>query len=251
MVGLKNIIRSFLPHSIKPYKILAGILQGAYIVTSWHDYPAAILGYTERSLLKWFSKNITPGETWLDVGAHYGYTSVALCKFVGEHGRVIAFEPMLSTAGYLAQTRQINRFSQLIILPFGLAAEYSMNLLNLPVVRGMVDSTMDKDQASWFETIIVIKLDQVWSSICGINPHIDGVKVDVQGMEIEVLKGMKDILKTNRPKLVVEVHRGVDRQELLRVIESFGYSLEAVPIEPLEGEEKAQFIDDRSYSFTT
>jgi len=50
-------------------------------------------------LLEWFSKNVAPVETWLDVGAHYGYTAIALRRLVGENGRVIAFEPMLSATG--------------------------------------------------------------------------------------------------------------------------------------------------------
>jgi hypothetical protein len=34
-----------------------------------------------------------------DIGAHYGYTAIALCKLVGPSRRVFAFEPMLKTAG--------------------------------------------------------------------------------------------------------------------------------------------------------
>jgi len=49
---------------------LGGLLKGYVIVTSWHDYPAAILGRTERALLDWFAHNVGSGETWLDVGAH-------------------------------------------------------------------------------------------------------------------------------------------------------------------------------------
>ena len=68
-------------------------------MTSWHDYPAAILGRTEGALLAYFAKHASSGETWLDVGAHYGYTAIALSKLVGGNGRVFAFEPMLNTAG--------------------------------------------------------------------------------------------------------------------------------------------------------
>lgn len=249
MNNLKNLIRSTLPRSIKPHRILSGYLQGEWIVTSWHDYPAAILGYTERPLIKWFSENVAFGETWLDVGAHYGYTAIALSRLVGERGRVFAFEPMPITAGYLAQTRQKNKYSQLVVLPFGLTDEIKLKLLHLPVVRGMVDSTVNNDQVNWFETIIAIGLNQVWSSICEENPCVDGIKIDVQGMEIEVLKGMKSILMTYKPKLVIEVHQGVDRQRLLGVLGSVGYSLEGVPVEPLVGEEKAQYFDNHSYVF--
>src|SRR5437867_5167488 len=97
--SLTRRIRRFLPRFISPHSILAGPLRGARIYTSWHDYPGAILGTTERPLLEWFWRNVSPGETWIDAGAHYGYTAIALCRLVGSAGRVFAFEPVLSTAG--------------------------------------------------------------------------------------------------------------------------------------------------------
>src|SRR2546421_9928625 len=100
-------IRRLLPRAVRPRRILAGPLRGASIYTSWHDYPGAILGTTERPLLEWFGRNILPGETWIDIGAHYGYTAIALCRLVGPAGRVVAFEPVLSTAGRVARTREL------------------------------------------------------------------------------------------------------------------------------------------------
>jgi len=249
----KTVLRKFLPRSIRAHCILSGPIKGECIVTSWHDYPSAILGRTERPLLDWFSANVHPGETWLDVGAQYGYTAIALSRWVSERGRVFAFEPMISTAGYMTQTRQLNNFPQLIILPFGLAAPETLEMKQLSVTRGMADSTVGQDEgaAAWQETIMVARLDWLWQRICEKNERIDGVKIDVQGMEIEVLQGMIETLQQQKPKLVIEVHRGVDRKELLGLIEAAGYSRQATPIEPIEGEVEPRYMDDRSYAFHT
>src|SRR6267378_2914827 len=110
--SLKEHVRRLLPKSVRPHRILAGRLRGFRIVTSWYDYPAAILGKTERALLDWFEENVHIGETWLDVGAHYGYTALALSRLVGPAGRVFAFEPMITTAGCVARTRELNRLRQ-------------------------------------------------------------------------------------------------------------------------------------------
>ena len=236
-----------MPRAVRNHRIWAGPLRGQRIVTSWHDYPAAITGRTERPLLDWFAKNVEPGETWLDVGAHYGYTAIALSLLVGPCGRVFAFEPMMSTAGYLAQTRLLNRFPQLIVLPLALAAPENLEPVQLPTVRGMVDST--KQDREWMETILVLRLDWLWPQICGLQQRIDGIKIDVQGMEIEVLRGTSDLLKAFKPKLVVEIHHGVDRSELLDLVEAAGYSRQGMPIEPGEGEIEPQYLDDRSYAF--
>lgn len=246
--SFKTAVRRFLPRQVAPQRIWKGPLKGSTIVTSWHDYPAAILGYTERPLLDWFAVNVKPGETWFDIGAHYGYTAIALARLVGSAGRVFAFEPMLSTAGYLAQTRALNRFSQLTVVPFALAAPDTLTTARLPVVRGMVDSTIAQD-AAWYETILVARLDWLWAKINDGDTRLHGVKIDVQGMELEVLRGMWETLQVYRPKLVVEVHSGVNRLELLEVIEAAGYQKRAVPVEPIDGEVEAQFIDDHSYAF--
>jgi FkbM family methyltransferase len=259
----KPLLRRLLPKAIRAQHILEGPLCGYRIVTSWHDYPAAILGRTERPLLDWFAENVKVGETWLDIGAHYGYTAIALCRLVGPSGRVFAFEPMISTAGYVTQTRQLNNLPQLTILPLGLAAPETLEMKQLPVTRGMVDSTLERERESgrpgggktegqgWRETILVARFDWLWPRICGGNTQIDGVKIDVQGMELEVLRGMVETLRQQRPRLVLEVHTGVSRAELLDLVESVGYARQATPIEPAEGEVEARFVDDRSYAFQT
>jgi hypothetical protein len=72
---IKRFLRRFLPRNIRSQRIFWGPLRGHKIVTSWYDYPSAILGRTERALIEWFSRNVKVNETWLDVGAHYGYTA--------------------------------------------------------------------------------------------------------------------------------------------------------------------------------
>ena len=84
--GVKELIRSLMPRTIRPRRIMAGPLLGAWLVTSWHDYPAGLSGRTERPLLDWFATHVRPGDTWLDVGAHYGYTTFALGRLVGAGG---------------------------------------------------------------------------------------------------------------------------------------------------------------------
>lgn len=256
---LKNRVRQFLPRALKPHTIRAGPLKNWRIVTSWHDYPAAILGTTERELLEWFAQNVGAGETWLDIGAHYGYTALALARLVGTEGRVFAFEPMLTSAGCLAQTRRINQLPQVTILPLALGDSDGLALEHLPVVRGMVDNTLKQSkrpadatasEPDWQETLLVANLDNLWQSLGGGNLRVHGVKIDVQGMELHVLRGMMQLLRTRQPKLVVEVHHGVSRAELLDLAAQGNYSRTAIPLEPIPGETTAQFVDDKSYVFT-
>jgi FkbM family methyltransferase len=246
--ALKTHFRRLLPRGIRPHRILWGPLRGCWIVTSWHDYPGAIIGRTERPLLNWFEHNARVGETWLDIGAHYGYTALALSRLVGRGGRVFAFEPDLATAGFLAQMRILNRLDQLTVIPCGLGGRESLSLASLPAVRGMVDSTVASD-GRWAESFLVAPLEWLWPRICGERARFDGVKIDVQGMEVDTLTGMTSLLRKFAPKLVIEVHRGVSRRRLLDLLVSFGYSRASAPVAPAPGETEPQYFDDHSYSF--
>jgi FkbM family methyltransferase len=244
----KQQIRRLLPRAVRPHRILAGPLRGFRIVTSWHDYPAAILGRTERKLLAWFESNVRAGETWLDVGAHYGYTAIALSRLVGVRGRVFAFEPISATAGHLARTRELNDLAQLAVIPCGLGSRGSKEVKRLPVRRGMADSTIPANDTS-SATVVMATLDEVWGGISGSVRQIDGIKIDVQGMEAEAVAGMSTLLREFAPKLVIEFHSGVDRRKLLERLSNLGYSHVGVPIEPVPDETVPQYVDDRSYFF--
>jgi FkbM family methyltransferase len=244
--SIKELIRRFLPRSIRPYRIQAGFLRGRVIFTSLHDYPAAIEGRTEAELVAWLCANVNPGETWLDIGAHYGYISLALSLLTGPSGRVYAFEPMLATAGFLNQTRAANRLDHLTILPFALGTSPAFNIIKLPVTRGMADSTLR--QPAEFEALLEVGLDRIWSEISDGN-SISGVKIDVQGMELDVLTGMQNLLTSHKPKLLIEFHSGVDRSLIVTFLAACGYlrpGFELSANMPVDG---PSYLDNRTYLF--
>jgi len=246
---LKEGLRQFFPRSLRRHRILGGPLRGSAIVTSWYDYPAAILGRTERALLQWFGDNVGSGETWLDIGAHYGYTAIALCRLVGSSGRVYAFEPMLNTAGCVSRTSFLNNLPQLTVVPMALGNCSDVAMDSLHVVRGMIDSSLEST-AEFKEPFLVARLDWLWPKISGLDSRIHGIKIDVQGMEIKVLEGMAKLAKQYRPKVLVELHKGVSRPRLLEVIASLGYMHQGTSIEPLPGETAPLYADNRTYLFT-
>jgi FkbM family methyltransferase len=245
---MKERVRRLLPRAVRPHRILRGRLRGYRIVTSWHDYPGAILGRTERALLGWFEEHVGRGETWLDVGAHYGYTALAMSRLVGPEGRVFAFEPMMATAGHLAKTRVLNDLPQLVVVPMGLGEPADMEVRQPATVRGMADSMLDA-ATGLTDTIMVARLDWLWSRLTDGGRRIHGVKIDVQGMELGTLRGMQGLLREHRPKLVVELHRGVDRTAVLELLESLGYGKRGTAVEPEIGEVEPRYLDDRSYYF--
>jgi FkbM family methyltransferase len=243
-VSLKSTLRKLAPRTVRAHRILGGQLRGRIIVTSFHDYPAAIFGKTEQPLVSWFRHNVKEGETWLDIGAHYGYTAIALAELVGRGGHVFAFEPSLSVAGHLNRTRGLNRLDQITVLPFGLSEPGDIRVISVPIDRGMANHDFGGESC---ENILVVGFDQLWAAL-GQRP-VHGAKIDVQGMELQVLEGMARTLRDQRPKLIVEFHSRVDRVRIIELLRNVGYRSPAIPLEHRPNDAQATYLDDRSYVF--
>lgn len=228
---VKRLLRPLLPKSFRAHIIKSGLLAGVRIVTSWRDYPASIMGYAEKELTAWLLANVRPGETWLDVGAHYGYTSLAMCRKTGPAGRVFAFEPSLSSAGCIARTRLANQFWWWTVCPLGLDDSTVISVQELPWVRGMIDSQVSLGEADGTERFLSAGLDMIWAGLSGGNDIVHGIKMDVQGMEISALEGMRALLTRHRPVLVLEIHAGVDRNRIIAILTAAGYSGKPLAIE--------------------
>jgi FkbM family methyltransferase len=147
------------------------------------------------------------GMTVLDIGAHHGFYTLLASKCVGTAGRVIAFEPSPRERKRLKEHVRINKCRNVEIEPFALGKESGSeelfivqgqedwcNSLRLPVVQAMT-TTM---------TVQVKSLDQY---LAHRNiAQVDFVKLDVEGAELDVLKGAHGLLRSKgKPVLLVEV----------------------------------------------
>ena len=197
--------------------------------------------------MKWFNDNVEPGETWIDIGGHYGYTALAFSKLVGSTGRVYTFEPMISTAGFLYQTVKINRLKNIVVLPFALSNHKTITLSYLHSVRGMIDSSLREEGLT--DVFLEVGFDYLWPSICGDDSKIDGVKIDVQGMEEYVIKGMKEWLSREKPKIALEFHQGADKAEILDTLRKCGYHSPGKLIGVSKQDSQTQYLNDKSYAF--
>ena len=111
----------------------------------------------------------------------------------------------------------------------------------------MADSTIAR--GVWEERISVASFDNLWTALCERNPAIHGVKIDVQGMELAVIEGMRGALTRERPKLIIEFHTGVDRRAILNLLGACGYGATGEPIDPVESGAAGAYQDDKSYVF--
>lgn len=175
----------------------------------------------------WFClRHVRRGDHAVDVGANIGYYSLLLSRCVGVQGRVYAFEPEPLNLALLRVNLQINGCSNVVVHPLALADTHGQRPLYLcPSNRGdhRLGFTPHRDMI----TVPVTMADRC----LGPRPaRVDFVKIDVQGAEELVLRGMRELIEKNRqcltmlielsPSLLTNV--GSTYGSLLALIEEMG-----------------------------
>ena len=163
---------------------------------------------SELRLSRFLIRQLKTGDTFVDVGAHYGFFSLLGSRLVGTKGRVYAFEP----SGESFRILQQNVRSKINITPINKAVndlhagttkfyEFPPRLSEFSsmFIDQLENSAWSRQaQAKMVETV---SLDGYFPSL---NHQPDFVKIDVEGAEPEVVKGMKDLLETRKPIIIME-----------------------------------------------
>lgn len=153
------------------------------------------------------------GSTIIDVGAHFGRYTIIASKRVGPNGKVIAIEADPGNFEVLNKNISLNRLNNIVSLNFAAYSEETLLKLHLPN-KGLGYTMYNTVMSTRFETgrFIEVKantLDHLLES-GGLHQtdKISWIKIDVEGAELEVLKGANRILSTsNNISLLIEVHR--------------------------------------------
>ena len=141
------------------------------------------------------------GKVVYDVGAFHGLLTI---YFARQAKLVVSWEPNARNRARLTQNVQINSFSNVIVRPYGLSAKSMQAVMTFdPLTPGMASIDSGLASGGNQETIELRALDDEQ----GLDAP-DFVKIDVEGFELEVLKGSVRTLE-RRPDLFLEMH-GVD-----------------------------------------
>ena len=156
----------------------------------------ALRGLPEPGMTRLFASFIQPGMVVVDIGAHIGiYTLFALRQLSG-HGRVYSFEPTPKTFALLRDNVQVNGF-----LESGVARLDQRAISDHAGTANFTAYAANSGHNSLFgdaavgETLSVetVTLDAALAD----EPRIDVIKIDAEGSEPFVLRGMKGILGRN------------------------------------------------------
>jgi len=190
------------------------------------------LGFQDPKLTLFFLKNVNSGNTFIDIGSNIGYYSLLAKNLVGPKGKIYSFEPTPRTFKILKENT--TNFKNIIINQLAvLNKERSVSFTDYGTQYSVFNTLNKRVEKDFFKTkktktikIKTVILDE-YCKKNNIKP--DFVKIDAEGTEYLILRGMFYILKSLRPIISLEVAGGEEWkencQESIRILLNNNYQL--------------------------
>ncbi len=158
----------------------------------------------------------------LDVGANIGNHAVFIGTFIAKH--VIAIEPNPESLVCLRENLECN-LENYTIHDCALGASTGRGRVHMPENAadnlGMARIVEDDEGPINIRTLDDLIAEQ--NDVLGITTPVTGMKIDVEGMEIPVLKGARDMLQRDSPELFIEAATSKQLAEIEVFLDEFGY----------------------------
>jgi FkbM family methyltransferase len=165
----------------------------------WHVF---YYGAYEQPELDMLGTLLHTDAVVFDVGANVGNHTL----FFAQHAKhVYAFEPFPALATRLKNQLAHNAITHVTLMPYGLGAQNEERTFFAPQAHNQGMGSFTGQYASAHTEKSSLPLRNGDSVVRELNlPHLDLVKIDVEGMELEVLKGLQETIAKLRPILFVE-----------------------------------------------
>jgi FkbM family methyltransferase len=208
-------LRMFLPARWRGIEKLIFVLR--------ENYEAELI-FLERAL--------SPGKTFVDVGANLGIYALAASKIVGPSGRVIAFEPSQQTFFLLNGNVAMNNSTNVQIYPAAISDKAGEALLYHGADPGQNSLGRDPALEPEGEQVMTESLDNALSAAS--VERVDLIKMDVEGAEELVVRGANKVITSHRPTIILEINQeasarlGLSPRGAWDQLQSLGYKFFSV-----------------------
>lgn len=178
-----------------------------------------------------FRRHIKPGKTVVEAGANIGLYTLLFSKLVGATGKVISFEPDPELFEALKRNVTDNHADNVVVHQKALGSKTESRVLCKGLFNRGDNRLSNDSNESQGVKVEVARLDDMFR-----GQSIDFLKMDVQGWEPEVLKGMTGLMETN-PEMGIYfeywpeglLKAGFDPIEFIRTFEKAGWTITTVP----------------------
>lgn len=207
--------------------IFAGTLGGRWwLPASRGKLLRILLGTYEREQTALFQEWIRPGATVLDVGGHVGYYTLVSARLAGPTGRVVAFEPNPANHDFLRRHVAINGLANVEVVQAAVSSSNGTARFDF----GSGSGTGHLAESGAIE-VRTVRLDDFCAER-GLRPN--AIKIDVEGAELEVLRGGEQTIAASRPVIFLSTHGEPVHRACLAWLEERGYTLRPILGDALE-----------------
>ncbi|MDB4891921.1 MAG: methyltransferase FkbM family protein [Gemmatimonadetes bacterium] len=217
-----------------PYPVLRGQMKGARFVhgslAGTGGGASVFLGLVEPEQTAELLRHLVRGMTVFDVGANAGYYTVLAGRAVGPTGQVVAIEPLTSNVVRLARNVEINRLDNVSIVTAAVSDQFGVKNFAIGNNHALghltdidrVDLAQSVPSSAVLALVPAITIDALVARV-GRGPDV--IKIDVEGAEMEVLRGAADTLSRGHCTIFLSVHSDALRMSCRVALEAYDYSM--------------------------
>jgi FkbM family methyltransferase len=191
---------------VRVVRVLSGPARGSRLALDLSKEKAYWLGHYERAVQRFLQENVSPGDVVYDVGAHVGFFSVCAARL---GATVYAFEPLAANAKRLERNAALN----------------SLDIHAVEAAAWNETGTVDLlpgDSAKEFRTVAGAGVPSIaLDEFAEREQPPTLMKLDVEGVEANVLRGARGILAEARPTIVCELHSEQARADVLELLTAY------------------------------
>jgi FkbM family methyltransferase len=189
-------------------------------------------GYWESWITLALARTVRRGWHCLDVGANHGYYTLIMADAAGPEGRVVPVEPTPRLADLLRQTLDVNGFPHVSVVQEAVSDDDGKTLQLVIPARRSLNARLSEvagptDEVAEVRSVTIDALTREW-------PRVDLIKIDVEGAEEAVWRGMQQTIARNRDLVLIlelNVARYDDARSFLGAIELEGFRLRYVDVD--------------------
>ncbi len=201
-------------------------------------YELASGRYWEEWMLNIFREYYVPDTDMMDIGAHIGTSALLMEEVCSTGCSVHAFEPIYHRL--ISETLTLNQISpeRVRVYPFAVGSEtkeINTTIKNWFFPANFGASALDHSVpvptgADYFGDVNVT-LTVIQINMHALTRRISVIKIDVEGMEIQVLTGIKGLIERDRPVILIEIWDGPPLDNFKRFMENELPSYDLLKIE--------------------
>ena len=231
VIGRKHVTMSV----AKKGDVLVSHLSGGFMICDRRDTIQRTIIQKQTfspEILKTINIFLKPKTIFIDVGAHCGSMSIPTA-INNPLSSVLSIEPQHDLLERLKQNIQINNISNIQTYETAISKKEMEINLKVPIrpdgtLISELAGNLDKKSTLKYKNQIM-KTNTIDNILISENYPVSIIKIDVQGNELDVLKGSLNTIKKDKPALIIEIEDKFfsnpekNRAEIAKMFEEFGY----------------------------